>query len=618
MRSQQQEQGLVPVDEWVAPYQDSYHYGGGPALHPTGTFASDGEADAPSEPFGLNGMFQTFQAHIDPSLVTNGERNRVKTKKGSLSKKERRERVQGDVELEQVEPTGVAEWVKNMKSKKSRKKKGSLVVTLKISPEAWKRHEAKISKEKEEKANKMAAKFGFDDVATDLAPEPKRRRIDGATGTPSKKSRPPGSRKSYMEISDDDEEGAGFKDLLSDEEVEVMPKKTSRSTRTGELVDGLTFEPSRRTGLNKSSRPAALHKGSTTKPLSFNKGDVIDLDDGESSGDDSSSSAGPPPRQTEQKSAEKPVDTPDDGRSAAYKAAVAKALLHAKRMALATAEGRSPPPASVYSSEAPSRAETEEAEDLPPNADPDETKEEEDDEEDPGSPVVGDLKLPPVKIAPFQISSPGPKTKPPLRPSKPLSKRGRPGRPKKVDKDYIAPRTPANKAASNGFTPINSRVPSIATGSVKRGRPKRDSTIGTAALAVELPAVSSPPAKRARRGSAAGTPLQPAASDTTPAKARGRPRKSLSTANESVDDGTASPAPGIATIASTETPKKKAGRPRKSSLIGSEKAPPKSNTTKAVVPLINPTSLDASRSRKVIELLRHSPPPAGDDDDDWF
>ncbi|KAK6535222.1 hypothetical protein TWF694_001690 [Orbilia ellipsospora] len=607
MRSQQQEQGLVPAGEWVAPYQDSYHYGGGPALHPTGTFAPDGEADAPSEPFGLTGMFQTFQTNIDPSLVTNGENNRGRTKKGGLSKKERRERVQGDVELEQVEHTGVAEWVKNMKSKKARKKKGSLVVTLKISSEAWKRHEANVAKEKEEKANKVAAKFGFDDVATDLAPEPKRRRLDGTSGTPAKKARPVGSRKSYMGNSDDDEEVLG----LSDEEVEVMPKKTSRSTRTGELVDGLTFEPSRRTGLNKSSRPVKFNESRTPKPLSFDKRDVIDLDDRDSFGD-SSSADSPPRRSAEQTTNKKPANSPDAAevqRSAAYKAAVAKALLDAKRMALATAEGRSPPPASVYSSEAPSRAETEEAEDSLPGPDLDETE-----EEDPGSPVVGDLKIAPLKLAaPSQVSTPGSKVKPPLRPSKPLSKRGRPGRPKKVDKGYIAPRMPATKTASNGFTPINSQTPIVAIGSAKRGRPKRDSTLGIATLAVESPTIASPPAKRTKRENTYSTPTQPVASET-PTKTRGRPKKSAPTPTGSVNS-TTSPAPKTVP---TETPKKKAGRPRKSSVIASEKLTAKSSTTNAVVPLINPTSLDASRSRKVIELLRHFPPPTGDDDDDWF
>ncbi|EPS42994.1 hypothetical protein H072_3024 [Dactylellina haptotyla CBS 200.50] len=636
MHSHHQEQGLVPTGEWANSYQDPYHYGG-PALHPTETFESEGEQDAPAELYRLAPTAH-YPSHIDPSLLAN-ESPTAKPRKPGLSKKERKERVQGDIEFERVEHSGVAEWVKNMKSKKSRRKKGSLVVVLKISPEAWRRHDAKIAREKEDKANKVAAKFSSDEVATDLAPEPKRRRVDGNGATP-KKARPLGSRKGYIDISEDEEKGMGYKELLSDDEAEVMPKKTSRSTRTGELVDGLTFEPtSRRTTLNKSSLPPSAKKGGSTPQLSaFMKIDIPALEDDASTplayDNDSSEEESPPFQVTAKDNAnENEAGVGTQPGSEAYKAAIAKALQDAKRTALAAAEGRSPPTLSVYSSEAQSRAVSEEAEeDTSPTLEVaiesrkpianDETEDGDSEDEDAMSPVRGDVKPSFITRNTFSKTPAGPKRKTPLKPSRQLSKKGRPGRPKKVDKDYIVPKTPAAAPKLDGFTPINPHATKTVTGSAKRGRPKRESvTTGTMSPDIDLTPGASPPMKRARTAVATpnGTPNRPGAINTG-SRPRGRPKKSLSTPTGSVNTA-GSPVPlslPTSVGSKNDTPKKKPGRPPRSSLAD-ESGTPKPNKGKITALAINPTSLDASRSRKVIELLRHSPPQGGEDeDDDWF
>ncbi|KAF3126079.1 hypothetical protein TWF569_000640 [Orbilia oligospora] len=618
--SQQQEQGL---DDYGNPYHDSYHHYGEQVIHPTETFGgSDDEQDAPSEPYGLTGAFHHYQPNIDPSLE--GEKGKGKSKKQSLSKKERRERVQGDLEYETVEKGTVADWVLD-RTKKGKKRKGTLIVRLKISPDAWRRHDSKIAKEKEEKAQKLAAKLGFDDVGTDLTPDPKRRRIDGAAGSPASKKkggRPPGSRKIYADFSGDEADGRRLNELLSDEEQEVMPKKSRRSTRTGELVDGLTFEPTRKTPLNKSSRL----KGSTLTPLSSNSRNKAIHSPVASDGDDDddgSVDAGPALTGT---AASQKQPAKSGAELLGYnQAEIDKALRDAKRMALAAAEGRSPPPLSVYSSEAQSRAGSEDEDE--PESEPSfqvaiglrklERNENASEDEGSMSPVVGDIRIPPAARNIVPKTPTGPNRKPGPRPSRPLSKRGRPGRPKKADGDYVVPRT-AKASSGNGFTPINNRTPAAPVGSAKRGRPRRDSAVnGNASPGVNSTPAASPPAKRPRRE--LGTLNKPTPVDTTP-KVRGRPRKNLSTPTESVARA-ASPAPSPAKASSTKntTPKKKPGRPARSSLSGTDTTASKSAKSTPFVPIFNPAGLDASRSRNVIELMRHSPPPAGDDeDDDWL
>ncbi|KAF3907225.1 hypothetical protein ABW20_dc0101962 [Dactylellina cionopaga] len=634
MHSQQQEQGLVPTNEWDNGYQDQYY--NGPVLHPTKTFGPDTEQDAPSEPYGLSGMFQNYQPHIDPSLISREEAAKGKSKKPGLSKKERQERVQGDIEYEQVEHTGVAEWVKNMKSKKSRRRKGSLIVTLKISSEAWRRNEARIAQGKEEKAQILAARFGLGEVSTDLTPEPKRQRIEGTTKSLSskKKGRPTGSRRTYIEVSEE-EEGLGYNTLLSaEEESEIMPKKTSRSARTGELVDGLKFENHRRTSLNKSSRSTPTKKDAYVPgALSVQRRDIVDLEDeanspivhNKESNNKNSQANGSTASKSRSSLDGNSEKHSDDAKSTAYKAAIEKALLDAKRMALATAEGRSPPRLSAYSSEAESRAESEKAEDSPPafqvaidsrNTKADVVDSEESASEDSISLIVGDIKLPPATRGQISKTQQAPKPKQPPHPSKQLGKRVRL---KKPETDFVAPRTPARTLRNNGFTPINSRAaPAPSTG--KRGRPKRDSgVIEAASPNIDSPDVG-PPTKRARREIVSSTPNKTAPASVTP-KSRGRPKKALSTPKESVG-GADSPVPSVAAIAALQisTPKKKPGRPPRSSLSGSKPHILKSTNIKAAAPTINSTPLDASRSRKVIEMLTaHSPPLAGEDgDDDWF
>ncbi|KAK6510063.1 hypothetical protein TWF481_004776 [Arthrobotrys musiformis] len=624
-RSQQQEDG---VDDYGNPYHDSYHHYSTQVLHPTETFGSDEEQDAPSEPYGLTGAFHQYQPNVDPALE--GEKGKSKSKRQSLSKKERRERVQGDLEYETVEKGTVADWVLD-RTKKGKKRKGSLIVKLKISPDAWRRHEAQAAKEKEEKVQKLAAKFGFDEVGTDLAPDPKRRRIDGVAGSPASKKkggRPQGSRKIYADISEDEEDGRRLNELLSDEEQEVMPKKSSRSTRTGELVDGLTFEPTRKTPLNKSSRPTPSKGGSALKPLLSSKfKQLIDLDADSPAAydDDDDHSPVRSPIATSAAALKKQPAKSGAELSGYKQSEIDKALRDAKRMALAAAEGRSPPPLSVYSSEAQSR-EGSEDEDEDESAfqvaiGPRRTARNESGSEDEGSmsPVVGNIRVPPAPRIVVPKTPAGPNHKPGPRPSKPLSKRGRPGRPKKADGDYVAPRT-AKPVAKNGFTPINNRTAAGSTNSAKRGRPRRDSGAnGAAAPNVNPAPAASPPSKRARRE--LGTPNKPAAVDTT-SKVRGRPRKSLSTPTGSANGGAASPVPppSRASATKTTTPKKKPGRPARSSLSGIDvSVTPSSAKPAPFVPIFNPAGLDASRSRNVIELMRHSPPVGGDDeDDDWL
>lgn len=628
--SQQQEEG---VNEWGDnPYQDSYHHYGGPVLHPTETFGSDDEQDAPSEPYGLSGAFHHYQHNLDP--VLEGERAKGKSKRQGLSKKERRERVQGDLEYEQVEKGTVAEWVLD-RTKKGKKRKGTLIVTLRISPDAWRRHEAQVAKEKEDKAQKLAARFGLDEVGTDLAPDPKRRRVDGAAGEPASKrkgGRPPGSRKIYADISEDEADGRRLNELLSDEEQEVMPKKSSRSTRTGELVDGLTFETSRRTPLNKSSRPPPAKSNGSSKALSSKSKGTADLEAGspvayDDNEDDDSVGASISARHKPAagSAASKKQNIRDSGYN---QADIDKALRDAKRMALAAAEGRSPPPLSVYSSEAQTDVGSEDDEEPGPgfrveigprkSARAGETGSE---DEGSMSPVVGDIRPAPAarKVAPKTPT--GPNRKPGPRPSKPLSKRGRPGRPKKADGDYVAPRTSKSTASGNGFTPINNRAEPTPASTTKRGRPRRDSnTNGIASPDVNSTPVASPPAKRPRRNAVASN--KPTVDATT--KVRGRPRAgSSATAGSANGTPLSAHSPVVAvskaSVTKTSTPKKKPGRPARSSLSGIETVASKSAKATSSVPIFNPAALDASRSRNVLELMRHSPPAGGDDDDDdWL
>ncbi|KAK6359533.1 hypothetical protein TWF696_000687 [Orbilia brochopaga] len=633
MHSQEQEDELASSQDWNHTYHDAYPYHR-PNLHPTETFASDAEhdaeQDAPSEPYGLTSTFGAYSAQIDPTLSGEADNGKGKAKKTSMSKKERAERVQGDVEAGPVDRSGVAEWVKNMKSKKSRRKKGSLMVTLKISPEAWKRHEEQIEKEKEEKAKKLAARFGLDDVSTDLTPDPKRRRLDGSAASPGstkKKGRPPGSRKMYVEVSDDEEEeGRRYNDLGSDdEEAEVMPKKTSRSTRTGELVDGLTFDISRRTSLNKSSRPQARTSllGST---LSLRKNGVNEDADNESSDDDNEEDIGAGP--SVDKEAESPSvanknvgaqeEKSDDGSlrqgSAAYKAAIAKALQDAKRMALATAEGRSPPALSVYSSEAQSGEESEESDnelgfEITIGPRPTAAQENATNDEEPWLEPMQVVQSPPKAL--------GNKLKPGLRPSKPLSK---PGRPKKIVSDST-PTTPAAASASKSNGTPKTPAP---TSTAKRGRPRKETNIDvTASLDDDVPSAASPPSKRARNASYSFTPINKAPAVEPTSKPRGRPKRNVATPTGSVS--APSPAPptvSVATRSQNPTPKKPGRPPRKLSTSVPEAPTGKSAKAaakaKPAVPAVNPTSLDASRSRNVIELLTHSPPPDENEEDDWF
>ncbi|KAK6517350.1 hypothetical protein TWF281_004006 [Arthrobotrys megalospora] len=633
LRHSQQQEEEEGVNEWGNnPYQDSYHHYGGPVLHPTETFGSDDDQDAPSEPYGLSGAFHHYQSNLDP--VLDGEKAKGRSKRPGLSKKERRERVQGDLEYEQVEKGTVAEWVLD-RTKKGKKRKGSLVVTLRISPDAWRRHEAQIAKEKEDKAQKLAARFGLDEVGTDLAPDPKRRRVDGTAGSPAPKrkgGRPPGSRKIYADLSEDEADGRRLNELLSDDEQEVMPKKSSRSTRTGELVDGLTFETSRRTPLNKSSRPPPAKSNGSAKALSSKSKGIIDLEahspvaynDDE---DEDSTGAGIPARRTpaaRNTAASKRQNVRDSGYN---QADIDKALRDAKRMALAAAEGRSPPPLSVYSSEAQTDVESEDDEEPGPmfrveigprkSARAGETGSE---DEGSMSPVVGDIRLPPAarKVAPKTPT--GPTRKPGPRPSKPLSKRGRPGRPKKADGDYVAPRTSKSAGPGNGFTPINNRAAPASASTTKRGRPRRDSNAnGIASPDVNSAPVASPPAKRPRRDAA--TSNKPPVDATT--KVRGRARASSSATAGSTNGKLSAPSSMVAvskaSVTKNPTPKKKPGRPARSSLSGIETVASKSAKSTPLVPVFNPAALDASRSRKVIELMRHSPPAGGDDDeDDWL
>ncbi|KAF3936487.1 hypothetical protein ABW19_dt0209290 [Dactylella cylindrospora] len=643
MHSQQQEeQGMVAQNEWITPYPYD-----GPALHPTETFPSDDEQDAPSEPYGLSGIFQHYQPHIDPALLSGTEKGKGKSKKPPMSKKERREKVQGDIDLEPVEQTVVAEWVKSMKSKKSRKKKGSLIVVLKISPEAWKRHDAQVALQKEEKARKLAARFGLDDVGTDLSPDPKRRRTDGATKSPTgkRRGRPFGSRKSNIGISDDEDERVGANELLSDDEdIEIMPKKTQRSNRTGELVGGLTFEPSRRVSLNKSSKPTPPTRVNVvSRNPHAKKGDNTHLEaartstayDDESMGEDSTRDEMPIGRSPSVSSMsnhggnEADLDSggPKPG-TEAYRAKIQKALQDAKRMALAAAEGRSPPQ-SVYSSEAQSRAESEESEGSEDDNNsfqisigpkrpswvnekkeytPVRTGSLDSSQDKSASPVVGDVRPIPPKLV--QAT---PKIKPALRPSRPLSKRGRP---KKADtKKMTVHKTPTTASPKASFTPINPSLASIPINTAKRGRPRKDSSTAGTSPDISVP-IQSPPAKRPRNG-ISSTPKKPAPINST-GKPRGRPpRNSLSTPTSSINSAPVS-APTSVGAAKSATPKKKPGRPSKSSISGIESLGLKI-PGKPTAPVINPTALDASRSRNVLELLRHSPPANGeDDDDDWF
>ncbi|KAK6338328.1 hypothetical protein TWF730_002391 [Orbilia blumenaviensis] len=621
--SQQQEEEVV--DEYGNPYHDSYHHYGGSMLHPTETFGSEDEQDAPSEPYGLTGVFHHYQPNIDPALE--GEKGKGKSRKPGLSKKERRERVQGDLEYETVEKGTVAEWVLD-RTKKGKKRKGTLIIRLKISPEAWRRHDARIAKEKEDKVQKLAAKFGFDEVGTDLAPDPKRRRVDGTAGSPASKKkggRPPGSRKIYADSSEDEAGGRRLNGLLSDEEQEIMPKKSRRSTRTGELVDGLTFETIRKTPLNKSSRPPhAKGNGSISKALSKSK-DIVDLEANSpiAYGDDDDDVGGGTPTRSTAASKKQNIS---NAAAAGYKQAdIDKALRDAKRMALAAAEGRSPPPLSVYSSEAQSREGSDDEDDANEPSfqvaiEPRKMPAPEDVSEDEGSmsPVVGDIRPPPAARNAVPKTPVGSNRKPGPRPSKPLSKRGRPGRPKKADGDYVAPRA-AKATSSNKFTPINNRTASVSASSTKRGRPRRDSNAeGIASPGVNSTPAASPPAKRPRRDTAATNKTTPV--DT---RVRGRPRKSISTPIGSAN-GTISPTPAVAVVlrssaGKVSTPKKKPGRPSRSSLSGIDVVVSKSAKAAPFVPIFNPAALDASRSRNVIELMRHSPPADGDDgDDDWL
>ncbi|KAK6351796.1 hypothetical protein TWF718_004941 [Orbilia javanica] len=624
--SQQQEHGM----DYGNPYHDSYHHYGEQVLHPTETFGgSDDEQDAPSEPYGLTGAFHHYQPNIDPNL--DGEKAKSKPKKPGLSKKERRERVQGDLEYETVEKGTVAEWVLD-RTKKGKKRKGTLIVKLKISPDAWRRHEAKIAKEKEEKVQKLAAKLGFDDVGTDLTPDPKRRRIDGAAGSPGSKKkggRPPGSRKIYADSSGDEADGQRLNELLSDDE-EVMPKKSSRSTRTGELVDGLTFEPTRKTPLNKSSRPSAKGDGSTLKPTpskskntSFGTNSPVASDGSDDDEDGDSVVANAAAAGTE---ALKKQPAKSGAELLGYKQSeIDKALRDAKRMALAAAEGRSPPPLSVYSSEAQSRAgsEDEDEDDDGPAFQvaigPKGSARNEDGSEDEGSmsPVVGDIRLPPAARNVIPKTPTGPNRKPGPRPSKPLTKRGRPGRPKKADGDYAAPRS-TKSSSGKGFTPVKNRTAPAPVSSAKRGRPRRDSNAnGVASSNVHSTPAASPPAKRPRRD--LGASNKPATIDTT-TKVRGRPKRGLSTPTGSVAEA-ASPPSVRPSGTKDPTPKRKPGRPSRSSLSGIDvSSVSKSAKATPFVPIFNPAGLDASRSRNVIELMRHSPPAGGDedDDDDWL
>ncbi|RVD81269.1 uncharacterized protein DFL_009138 [Arthrobotrys flagrans] len=615
---QQEEQG---VDDYGNPYHDSYHNYGEQVLHPTETFGgSDDGQDAPSEPYGLIGASHHYQPNLD--LALEGGKAKGKSKKQSLSKKERRERVQGDLEYETVEKGTVADWVLD-RTKKGKKRKGTLIVRLKISPDAWGRYNAKIAKEKEEKAQKLAAKLGFDDVGTDLTPNPKRRRLDGVAGSPAsrKRGRPQGSRKIYADLSEDEADGGRLNELLSDDEQEVMPKKSSRSTRTGELVDGLTFEPTRKTPLNKSSRPPPAN-GSSLKPLFFKSKSLIDLEANSpvacDDDDDDDGSIGPSTAVSKKQTAKSGAEL-----SGYNQAEIDKALRDAKRMALAAAEGRSPPPLSVYSSEAQSRAGSEDEDEDEPSFQvvigskrPARNKDGSEDE-GPMSPVVGDIRIPPAVRNVVPKTPTGPNRKPGPRPSRPLSKRGRPGRPKKADVYYVAPRS-TKLASSNGFTPINNPAAPASVGSAKRGRPRRDSNAnGIASPNVNSTPAASPPAKRPRRG--LGTPNKPTAVDTT-SKIHGRPRKSLSTPTKSATGAASLTSPSAkASATKNSTPKKKPGRPSRSSLSRIDISASKSAKAAPLVPIFNPAGLDASRSRNVIELMSHSPLPGGDDeDDDWL